>query len=37
MTRAKRLIEVAMLIKEISAKSVLDVRIQHGHISTLHT
>jgi putative DNA methylase len=35
--QAKKLIEVAMPIKEISAESVLDVRIQHGHISSLHT
>jgi putative DNA methylase len=33
----KKLIEVAMPIKEISAESVTDVRIQHGHISSLHT
>jgi putative DNA methylase len=35
--KAKKLIEVAMPIKEISAESVTDVRIQHGHISSLHT
>lgn len=36
MTKAKRLIEVAMPIKEISAESVRDKSIRHGHISTLH-
>lgn len=36
MTRAKKLIEVAMPIKEISAESVRDKSIRHGHISTLH-
>lgn len=36
MTQAKKLIEVAMPIKEISAESVRDGRIQHGHISSLH-
>jgi len=35
--QAKKLIEVAMPAKEISAESVIDVRIQHGHISSLHT
>jgi putative DNA methylase len=33
---AKRLIEVAMPIKEVSAESVRDKSIRHGHISTLH-
>jgi len=33
---AKKLIEVAMPIKEISAESVRDKSIRHGHISTLH-
>lgn len=33
---AKRLIEVAMPVKEISAESVRDKSIRHGHISTLH-
>ena len=37
MNEPKKLIEVAMPIKEISAESVTDVRIQHGHISSLHT
>lgn len=36
MTKAKKLIEVAMPIKEISAESVRDGRIQHGHISSVH-
>jgi len=36
MTQAKKLIEVAMPIKEISAECVRDDRIQHGHISSLH-
>lgn len=36
MTKAKKLIEVAMPIKEISAESVRDKSIRHGHISTLH-
>ena len=36
MTKAKKLIEVAMPIKEISAESVYDKYIHHGHISTLH-
>lgn len=36
MTKPKKLIEVAMPIKEISAESVRDGRIQHGHISSLH-
>ncbi len=34
--RAKKLIEVAMPIKEISAESVRDKSLRHGHISTLH-
>lgn len=36
MTQAKKLIEVSMPIKEISAESVRDKSIRHGHISTLH-
>ena len=36
MTKAKKLIEVAMPIKEISAESVRDKSIRNGHISTLH-
>ena len=36
MTKPKKLIEVAMPIKEISAESVRDKYIRHGHISTLH-
>ena len=36
MTKAKKLIEVAMPINEISAASVHDKYIHHGHISTLH-
>lgn len=31
-----RLIEVSLPIKEISAESVRDKSIRHGHISTLH-
>lgn len=34
--KAKKLIEVAMPIKEISAESVRDKSMRHGHISTLH-
>lgn len=34
--KAKRLIEVAMPIKEISAESTRDKRVNHGHISTVH-
>ena len=34
--KAKQLIEVALPIKEISAESVRDKSIRHGHISTLH-
>ncbi|MGC9472100.1 MAG: DUF1156 domain-containing protein [Bacteroidales bacterium] len=36
MQKAKRLIEVAMPVKEVSAESVRDKSIRHGHISTLH-
>lgn len=36
MPEAKKLIEVAMPIKEISFESVRDKSIRHGHISTLH-
>lgn len=36
MTKTKKLIEVALPIKEISAESVRDKSIRHGHISTLH-
>lgn len=36
MGQPKKLIEVAMPIKEISAESVRDKSIRHGHISTLH-
>lgn len=36
MTNPKKLIEVALPIKEISAESVRDKSIRHGHISTLH-
>ncbi len=32
-----RLIEVALPIREISAESVRDKSLRHGHISTLHT
>jgi len=31
-----RLIEVALPIREISAESVRDKSLRHGHISTLH-
>ena len=34
--KPKMLIEVAMPVKEISAESVRDKSIRHGHISTLH-
>ena len=34
--KAKKLIEVALPIKEISAESTRDKRVNHGHISTLH-
>lgn len=36
MPESKKLIEVAMPIKEISAESVRDKSIRSGHISTLH-
>lgn len=36
MNKTKKLIEVAMPIKEISAESIRDGRIQHGHLSSLH-
>ncbi len=36
MTQPKKLIEVAMPIKEVSAESVRDISIRQGHISTLH-
>ena len=36
MTQPKKLIEVAIPVKEISAESVRDKSIRHGHISTLH-
>ena len=36
MSEPKKLIEVAMPVKEISAESVRDKSIRHGHISTLH-
>ena len=36
MIKPKKLIEVAMPIKEISAASVHDKYVHHGHISTLH-
>ena len=36
MSECKKLIEVAMPVKEISAESVRDKSIRHGHISTLH-
>lgn len=36
MTEPKKLIEVAMPVKEVSAESVRDKSIRHGHISTLH-
>ncbi|UZJ38780.1 DUF1156 domain-containing protein [Prosthecochloris sp. SCSIO W1103] len=35
-TTCKKLIEVAMPVREISAESVRDKSIRHGHISTLH-
>lgn len=34
--KPKKLIEVAMPIKEVSSASVRDKSIRHGHISTLH-
>ena len=36
MIECKRLIEVALPIREISAESVRDKSLRHGHISTLH-
>ena len=36
MNKPKMLVEVAMPVKEISAESVRDKSIRHGHISTLH-
>lgn len=36
MIQPKKLIEVAMPIKEISAECVRDDRVQHGHLSSLH-
>jgi len=36
MANCKKLIEVALPVKEISAESVRDKSIRHGHISTLH-
>jgi len=36
MNQPKKLIEVALPIKAISAESVRDKSIRHGHISTLH-
>lgn len=36
MSSPKKLIEVAMPVKEVSAESVRDKSIRHGHISTLH-
>lgn len=36
MNKPKMLIEVAMPVKEISAESIRDKSIRHGHISTLH-
>ena len=33
---AKKLIEVVMPIHEVSAESVRNKSIRHGHISTLH-
>ncbi len=36
MQQPKYLIEVAMPIREVSAESVRDKSIRHGHISTLH-
>jgi putative DNA methylase len=36
MSQAKKLMEVSIPIKEISAESVRDKSIRHGHISTLH-
>ncbi len=36
MPQPKKLIEVAIPVKEISAECIRDDRIQHGHISSLH-
>jgi adenine-specific DNA methylase len=36
MIQPKKLIKVAMSIKEISAESVRDKSIRHDHISMLH-
>lgn len=36
MPQSKKLIEVAMPVKEIMAESVRDKSNRHGHISTLH-
>lgn len=36
MLQHKKPIEVAMPIKEVSAESVRDKSIRHGHIFTLH-
>ena len=36
MAYVPRLIEVALPIREISAESVRDKSLRHGHISTLH-
>ena len=36
MVQLKKLIEVVIPIKEISAESMRDKSIRHGHISTLH-
>src|SRR5438046_5446230 len=35
-TMLKRLIEVALPLKEVSAESAREKSIRHGHISTLH-
>ena len=35
--KAKKLIEVALPIKEISAESVRDKYVHTGHLSTLHS
>ena len=36
MTQAKRLIEVAMPVKEVSVESVRDKYIRYGYITILH-
>lgn len=36
MTKTQKLIEAAMPAKEVSAESVRDKSIRHGHFSTLH-